>query len=398
MADGRLRTVAVLGTAQTIAWASTYYLPATLAVPIALDLGVSEPTVFAAFSLALLVSALLGPVAGRAIDRWGGRPVLVTTNVVFAAGLVALSVADSAVGLFGAWIVLGIGMGSGLYEAAFTALVRLYGTSARSSITGVTLIAGFASTVGWPLSTVLEAQFGWRGACVAWAGIHLFLGVPLNALIAKTSQSSSEVHSKPATTDKRDATERSTPRRAAALLAFVFASTWFISTAMAAHLPQLLQANGATLAAAVTAGALIGPAQVGARMLEYGLLRRFHPLLTARMATLMHPIGAALLTFMGAPAAVAFTLLHGAGNGIMTIANGTLPLVLFGSAGYGRRQGLLMIPARIVQAFAPWLFGLCLYWWGAGALWVSASLGMAAFTALFWLARDSGTYSCRWPH
>jgi len=379
--------IAALGTAQTIAWASTYYLPAILAVPMARDLGVSAPTVFAAFSVALLVSALLGPVAGRAIDLWGGRPVLISTNLIFAAGLVALSVANSASGLFAAWIVLGIGMGSGLYEAAFSALVRLYGAAARSSITGITLIAGFASTVGWPLSTVLEAEFGWRGACLAWAGLHLFLGIPLNALIAHMSRSPNRVDSEPVPEEIRDAAGPRVPRRSAVLLAFVFAATWFISTAMAAHLPQLLQASGATLAAAVTAGALLGPAQVGARMLEYGLLRRFHPLLTARAATLLHPLGVAVITVFGAPAATAFALLHGAGNGIMTIANGTLPLALFGSAGYGRRQGLLMVPARIVQALAPWLFGLCLYRWGAGALWVSASVGLAACAALFLLAR-----------
>ena len=393
MARPRLYTVAALGTAQTIAWASTYYLPAILAAPIARDLGVSAPTVFAAFSVALLVSALLGPIAGRAIDHWGGRPVLIATSLIFATGLLALSVAESKVGLFAAWIVLGIGMGSGLYEAAFSALVRLYGSTARSSITAITLIAGFASTVGWPLSTVLEAQLGWRGACVTWAGIHLFLGVPLNALIAHMSRSPNRVDSEPVSEEKRDAAGPRVPRRSAILLAFVFASTWFISTAMAAHLPQLLQASGATLAVAVTAGALIGPAQVGARLLEYGLLRRFHPLLTARAATLMHPLGAVVLTVIGPPAAVAFALLHGAGNGIMTIANGTLPLVLFGSVGYGRRQGLLMVPARIVQACAPWLFGLCLYRWGAGALWVSASVGLAACAALFLLARLGTTES-----
>jgi predicted MFS family arabinose efflux permease len=387
MVADRLRTVAALGTAQTIAWASSYYLPAILAAPIARDVGVSGPTVFAAFSVALLVSAVLGPLAGRAIDRWGGRPVLMGTNVVFAVGLVALSVAEGATGLFAAWVVLGIGMGSGLYEAAFSALVRLYGTGARSSITGITLIAGFASTVGWPLSTVLEAQFGWRGACLAWAAVHLFLGIPLNALIASTSRGSGLFESKPATTDKSAAIAPPVSRRAAIVLAFVFASTWFISTAMAAHLPQLLQASGATLAAAVTAGALIGPAQVAARMLEYGLLRRFHPLLTARVATLMHPLAAVALTVVGAPAAAVFALLHGAGNGILTITNGTLPLVLFGSAGYGGRQGRLMVPARIMQALAPWLFGLCLYRWGAGALWVSASLALVAFTALCLLSR-----------
>jgi MFS family permease len=141
-----------LGTAQTLAWASSYYLPALLAQPMARDLGVSTPTVFVAFSVALIVSALLGPLAGRTIDRHGGRPVLVGTNLLFAASLAGMALAQGPVGLFAAWVLMGVAMGSGLYEAAFATLVRLYGQGARSAITGITLIAGFASTVGWPLS------------------------------------------------------------------------------------------------------------------------------------------------------------------------------------------------------------------------------------------------------
>ena len=115
---------------------------------------------------------------------------------------------------------------------------------------------------------------------------------------------------------------------------------------------------------------LVGPSRSSER-LEYGLLRRQHPLLSARLAALMHPLGATVFIFVGAPAAAVFTLLHGAGNGVLTIAMGTLPLVLFGSSGYGRRQGVLMVPARVIQASAPWVFGLCLERWGAGALWLS---------------------------
>jgi hypothetical protein len=166
------------------------------------------------------------------------------------------------------------------------------------------------------------------------------------------------------------------------LLSAVFAATWFISTAMAAHLPRLLQATGATLATAVVVGTLIGPAQVGARLLEFGFLRKVHPLLSARIAAALHPVGALLLIIFGAPAAALFGILHGAGNGILTIAKGTLPLVIFGPEGYGRRQGLLMVPARIAQALAPWIFGLALDRWGAGALVVSAGVGAAAFLAL----------------
>jgi predicted MFS family arabinose efflux permease len=387
----RWPTIAALGMAQTLAWASSYYLPAMLAVPMARDLGVSTPTIFVAFSLALVVSALMGPISGRAIDHWGGRPVLMATNLVFAAGLAGLAAANNSVGLFAAWIVIGIGMGSGLYEAAFSALVRLYGKESRNAITGITLIAGFASTVGLPLSTVMEAQFGWRGACLGWAALHLFVGLPLNWSIPKVARADADL-APLATAGKAPAVAPQTsvrPKLAAVLLAFVFAVTWFTSTAMAAHLPQLLQASGATLAVAVGVGALIGPAQVAARLLEFGFLRRVHPLLSARLATMAHPVGAAILIVFGAPVAALFTVLHGAGNGILTIAKGTLPLVLFGPQGYGARQGLLMVPARICQAVAPALFGLCLERWGAGALWLSMALGLMAFGALMAMPRQA---------
>jgi predicted MFS family arabinose efflux permease len=386
---GRTAVVATLGMAQTLAWASSYYLPAMLATQMARDLGVTAPTVFAAFSVALFVSALLGPHAGRAIDTWGGRPVLIATNVVFALGLVGLALAQGPIGLFAAWIVMGVGMGSGLYEAAFAALVRLYGQDSRSSITGITLIAGFASTVGWPISTILEAQFGWRGACLAWAALHVLVGMPLNALLPRAARSMPDPRSSSDEIPKQVRAPDQAFRRPAIVLAFVFAATWFTSTAMAAHLPRLLQASGATLAAAVTVGALVGPAQVFARLLEFGFLRRVHPLLSARLAALMHPIGVAALATLGAPAAAAFAILHGAGNGVLTIAKGTLPLAIFGAKGYGRRQGLLTVPARVMQALAPWLFGLALDRWGSSALAVTAALGVLAFLALLLLPNSS---------
>ena len=391
MAGSRhLPVISALGTAQTLAWASTYYLPAMLAAPMARDLGVSTPTVFGAFSMALIVSALLGPYAGRAIDRWGARPVLSGTNLVFALGLAALANAQGSAGLFGAWVILGIGMGSGLYEAAFSALVRLYGRDSRNAITGITLIAGFASTIGWPLSSLLEHHIGWRGACYAWATMHLLIGLPLNLSLPKATPLGPGSGSGPtASANTAVPLAGARAKRAGVLLATVFAATWFISTAMAAHLPRLLQSNGATLASAVAVGALIGPAQVAGRLLEFGFLRRLHPLLSARLAALMHPIGAALLLLIGGPAAAAFAVMHGAGNGVLTIANGTLPLVLFGTKGYGQRQGMLMVPARLAQASSPWLFGLCLDQWGAASLWLSGAVGLLAFGALLAMPKPS---------
>lgn len=385
-------TVAALGTAQTLAWASTYYLPAMLAAPMARDLGVGTPSVFAAFSVALGVSALVGPWAGRAIDRHGGRPVLMGTSLLFALGLIALGASQGVWSLFAAWALIGLAMGSGLYEAAFSALVRLYGHGSRNAITGITLVAGFASTVGWPLSTLLETQVGWRGACFAWAGLHLVLGLPLNALLPRAPAVVPQHPARPIANDA-EPTSIARPRTTTALLAFVFAATWFISTAMAAHLPVLLQASGASLAVAVGVGALIGPAQVAGRLLEFGFLRHVHPLLSARLAALGHPVGVAALLIAGPVAAPLFAVLHGAGNGILTIAKGTLPLVLFGPQGYGQRQGWLMLPARVAQALAPFLFGLALVQWGSGALWLSAGLGVAALVALMALRETSGRRS-----
>jgi predicted MFS family arabinose efflux permease len=387
-AHKRWHTVATLGTAQTLSWASSYYLPAMLAAPMARDLGVSMPTVFAAFSVALVLSALVGPITGRTIDRHGGRPLLMGTNLVFAAGLVSLGLAQGPASMFAAWALIGLAMGSGLYEAAFAALVRLYGHQSRNPITGITLLAGFASTVGWPLSALLELKFGWRGACFTWAALHLLLGLPLNALLPKAAPMQATAGGTAEDTRAAPAlAPTARPVLTAVVLAYVFAATWFVSTSMATHLPQLLQAAGASLAVAVGAGALVGPAQVAGRLAEFGLLRRVHPMLSARLAALAHPLGAATLLVVGAPAALVFALLHGAGNGIMTIAKGTLPLALFGHQGYGARQGWLTLPARVTQAAAPFLFGVALQRWGAGALWLSGTLGLSALAALLLLPR-----------
>jgi MFS family permease len=340
--------------------------------------------------VALIVSAGLGPYAGRAIDRFGGRPVLMASNLVFAAGLAALGWVDSTPALFLAWALMGVAMGSGLYEAAFATVVRLHGQQARSAITGITLFAGFASTVGWPVSAALESHFGWRGACMAWAGLHLLIGLPLNACLPRLPHAGAADAAASAPPETAPLLAGADARRAAWLMAYVFAVTWFISTAMAAHLPRVLQASGVGFALAVSFAALVGPAQVAGRVLEFTVLQRFHPLLSARLAAMAHPLGAVAIGLVGAPAAAAFAVLHGAGNGILTIAIGTLPLLLFGSQGYGRRQGLLMVPARLVQAGAPFLFGLGLDRWGVQSLWISALLGVTALGALMCIAVPNG--------
>ena len=351
----RRRSVAVsaLGITQTLAWASSYYLTAVFTDPVSADLQLSRTWFYGSVSAALLLSGLLGPFAGRMIDRYGGRDVLAATNLIFAVGLVLLSLATGPVTLVLAWLVLGFGMGFGLYEAAFATVAGLYGREARNAITGITLFAGFASTVGWPLSAALIEGFGWRDALLAWAALHLLIGLPLNRLLVPKSQPPLPA---PASAV---ATAGGAPWTMI-VLAGVFGATWFVSTALAAHLPRLLEGMGATPAAAIAAGALVGPAQVAARLAEFSLMRHSTPMISARLGAGLHPIGALLLAVVGVPAAIPFVLLHGAGNGLLTIARGTLPLALFGPSGYGLRTGLLAAPARILQGGAPLLFGLVL--------------------------------------
>ena len=376
----KTRAVLALGLAQTMAWGGSYYIPAILAAPIARELGLTTPIVFAVFSGALLLSALVGPVSGRLIDRHGGHWVLMASNLVMSAGLLLLSAAQGLPTLILAWAFLGLGMGIGLYEAAFATLARLFGADARGPITGITLLAGFASTVAWPFTTLLEAELGWRGACLIWAGIMPVLGLALNGvLLPRQAVATARVAPAPAGPPPGFG--------ALVLLAFVFAVAGFTSSAMGAHLPGMLGLAGAGAATVVLAGALLGPAQVAARLLEFGLLRRWSPLVSATLANALHPLGVAALLLWGAPAAILFVLLHGAGNGMLTVSRGTLPLALFGAAGYGARAGWLAIPARFSAAAAPALFGLMLEWWGVAAMGFTAGLGLAAMAALLVLSR-----------
>jgi MFS family permease len=346
----------------------------------AAELGIATAWIFTAFSAGLLVSAFLGPTAGRLIDLYGGRRVLPVSNLIFAVGLALLGTCSGIVSLFAAWLVIGVGLSAGLYEAAFSTLAGIYGRDARRSITGITLIAGFASTVCWPLSAYMDVTIGWRATCFVWAAAHLLIGLPIN-LILPPGKRHEAVGTAAAGGDGAPT------RRVLVMvgLAFVFAATWFCSTAMAAHLPRVLQEAGATLAVAVAASALVGPAQVAARVLEFWLMRHLHPIVSARIASLAHPVGATSLMVAGAPAAMPFAAIHGAGNGVMTIASGALPLAIFGPAGYGLRQGLLMGPARVFSATAPFLFDLLLVRVGTSALMVTSAFGIAAFTVLMLL-------------
>lgn len=380
---GRTLQVAALGSAQLVGWASSIYLPAVIAQAAAVDLGTGAIMVFAAYSCALGVAALVAPAVGRAIDRKGGRTVLALSNLILAAGLIVLGFANSLAALFLAWAVIGLGIALGLYDAAFAALVRQHGVGARGAIIGITLLGGFASTVGWPLTAYWVAEHGWRNACLLWAALHLFVALPLNwFFIPKLPPPApkSQEHAPPVEARDDD-------NRKLVLLSVFGAATAFVTSAMAAHLPALLLATGVGAAVAIAASSLVGVSQVAGRLAELALarFRPQPPLMMARIATSLHPLGVVGLLATGATPAAAtlFAVLHGVGNGMITIAKGTLPLAMFGSAGYGARLGLLAIAHRLAQALAPFLFGLMLEAYGVtGGLLLSAGLSLLALAAL----------------
>ncbi len=384
------RIVTVVGAAQIISHAGAYYLAAVMAVPASIELSISSATVYAGLSLALAVSGLAGPTAGKLVDRFGGRPVLIASNLLLATGLSMLALAQGLGLLLLAYAVLGLGMATGMFEVAFAAIVRIFGKKSHNALVGVTMVAGFASVAGWTISVFVEARYGWRGACWFWAAMNVLVALPLNALIPLASNAAdtaapAEAHNH---TPQPNAVVHDPKREKyiTVLLAFVFASSGFISMGMMSHLPRLLEGVGVPLLIAFSIGALVGPAQITGRILDFTFLRRLHPLIGTRIAALAHPLGIAVLVVLGAPFAALFVILHGLGNGILIIARGTLPLALFGPQGFGRRQGWLTMPAKFAQAIAPFAFGLALTQWGTGVLWLTFGLAMCSFAALCLIA------------
>ncbi len=363
----RWRVVGALGIAQILAWGMSYYLIAVLAKPIDDDTGWGLTWVVGGVSLGFLVSGLASPRVGRLIDRFGGRPILCASAPLLAAGLAILAIAPNIPVYMLGWAFIGLGMACGLYDPAFSTLGRIYGEQARSAITLLTLYGGFASTVCWPLSAWMAEQIGWRGACLAYAAIALLVILPLYAFFlpkeTETPPAKAAIHAGPI--DPR-------LRRAFWVVAINLTFPVILMGIVSIHMLTLLQERGVELAVAVALGALIGPAQVGARMVEAAVGRKFHPVWTMIASNVLAAAGLGLL--FGDPALAALgLLLYGSGSGIRSIARGTVPLAIFGRDGYPTLMGRLAMPSLIAQAATPSLGGLLLEHAGADAtLWVLA--------------------------
>jgi predicted MFS family arabinose efflux permease len=358
----RRLVITVLGVAQILAWGTSFYFPAVFAQPILEDTGWPLGFVVGGTSIGLLMAGLISPQIGRLIDRYGGRPVLLSSSVLFAAGLVGVGLSPSLPVYLLAWVLIGLGMGCGLYDAVFAALGRMYGSAARAPITNLTLFGGFSSTICWPLSALMIDHIGWRGACFAYAGLHLLVALPLQVMVLPKAVKRETVEREASTPDPRFASRIPREGTIFALLALVLSLTAGIGSVVIVHLLIFLQARGVDATAAVALGTLFGPAQVAARIVERLFGSRYHPIWTMVGSCALMAGGLTLLSVQ-APLLPLIILIYGAGYGISWIGRGTLPLALFGPERFPRLMGRLAFPSLIVQALAP----------SAGALTIEAS-------------------------
>jgi MFS family permease len=355
---GPWRAVLVLGITQILAWGALFY-PPVLTVPlIAADRGWSIGFTMGGFSLALLVAGLLSPRVGAAIDRYGGHRVMPIGSLVGAIGLVALVFVEHPLAYLAVWGVLGAAMAASLYDPAFATLGRIFGSGARPAITALTLAGGFASTVSWPVTYALIGALGWRGTYLVYAALLVLIAAPLHAFVLPRSRAAPDVPQHAAATTPAGVL----PARGLAfvLVATAFAAYAFVPSGLAAHLLAMFQRFGLDAATVVIIGALFGPSQVAARLIEFLFARALHPLAIARFSIALLVLAFALLALLGVstPVAALFAVMFGAANGLLTIARGTVPLALFGAAGYGHLIGRIGGPFLVIQAVAPLVLAL----------------------------------------
>ncbi|MFC3693203.1 MFS transporter [Chenggangzhangella methanolivorans] len=379
---GRL-AVPLLGIAQIVSWGSSFYLLAVLATPISADTGWPLAWVVGGGSIGLLCSGIAAPFVGRMIDGFGGRQTMAAGSLLMGAGLAAVGSSTGIATYLLGWAVIGFGMGAGLYDAAFSTLGRIFGASARRAITHLTLFGGFASTVCWPLSALAVEHIGWRGACFAYAAVQALVMAPTLFLLLPR-----EARKAPSALDRAGAgTTTSRERRTFWLLAVILMANGAVQTTVSVHLLTILQAQGMQLVAAVAVGALIGPSQVGARVIEMLVGDRLDPTATLAWAGALVAVGVLLLALGAGPAAVA-VVLYAAGNGVWSIARGTVPLALFGAERYAVVIGRLAAPNLMVQAAAPFAAGLVIAQVGTettmAALATVAATNLVATIILVW--------------
>lgn len=358
MAEARLRVapwaiVAGLGITQITAWGSIYYAFALMIDPLATAMGVSQPTVVGAFSVALLAAGLASPLIGALIDRHGGRWVMTAGSVAGGLLLMALSLVRSVPQLYAVWAGLGVVMAATLYDPAFAVLAQVFKERQRQAITALTLFGGFASTIFWPLTQALIQAHGWQMALVILGLLNLVVAAALHACLLPSS----------AGTRALDASAPPPPTGLGHVLrdptfyglCAAFTGNALVFSAMSVHMLSLLQGKGLSLAEAAWVGALVGPMQVLGRIVEWAFLSKLHPSRVGLLATWLLPVSLGLLAYSPPHLAwlALFALLYGSGNGVMTIVRGAVPAELCGRENYGAVNGAMAAPVLLAKAAGP---------------------------------------------
>ncbi|MFI4995194.1 MAG: MFS transporter [Hyphomicrobiales bacterium] len=379
-----------LGLSQLVCWGISYYLIGGFGELMVADLGWSRALVYGGFSASLAVMGLTSPLTGRLIDRHGGRKVMVAGSCLIALGCAVLSLAHDVVTYYASWLILGLAMRLSLYEAAFATLARIGGPSARRPISQITLLGGLASTVFWPIGNGLAAALGWRGAVMVYAGIGLAT-VGLHLAIPDTRYEHAKEGPLPAPGTRRGAGPGSLS--AGLLYATSAALASFMNSGMSAHMIGILSGLGLATGLAVWIATLRGIGQSAARLCEILFGRRLDPLDLNIGACLALPVCFVAGLFSGSsiPAAIVFALVYGAGNGLLTITRGTLPLVLFDPRQYGAVVGRLLAPSFLSAATGPLIYAALAENFGERAvLYLSLVLGCAVLGCAVMLRLNFG--------
>jgi len=387
---GPWRAVPVLGVTQILAWGTLFYPPVLTVPPIAAAHGWSLAFAMSGLSVGLLAAGLIAPTVGRMIDRHGGHVVMTVGSLAGAAGLVALVLAAHPVAYLAAWVLIGAAMAASLYDPAFATLGRIFGAAARRPITVLTFMGGLASTASWPATHVLLEAWGWRGTYLVYAALLALVAAPLHALALPRERPGAEA--RPLASGAPPPAHLPARGLAFWLVATGFAAYAFVPSGLSAHLLAIFGRAGIDPATVVLIGALFGPAQVTSRLCEFAFGGAAHPLNLARTAFGLIVCAFVVLGLAGlsAPVAAAFAIMFGVANGLVTIARGTVPLVLFGPAGYGRLMGRIAGPWLVMQSAAPLVLAFIAERLSdAAALAVVAAFALAALACFLMIRRPA---------
>jgi len=387
--DPMALAVCALGITQITAWGTSYYCLGVLAGPIAADTGWSRTLIYFGFTVALLTMGAVSPWAGRAIDRYGARLVMCVGTLLVSAGLLALSMVRGEAAYLAVWGFIGLGMRLCLYDAAFAALVQVVPSRGRAAISYLTLFGAFASSVFWVLGHYFDEAFGWRETLAIFAAINLAVCLPLNWLgLARREAAPAPAAAAETARAELDGAPLAGRMRSVAigLFALVMSLNGFVFGVVTVQLVPLLEAAGIATAAAVWIASMKGFAQFGGRLVEIFFGRNLRAITVARIAIGVLPASFLLLLLAGGnfQAILAFTLLMGASQGVITIVRGAVPLALFGAVGYGTVLGVIATPILVVNAASPTLFALIVDHWG----WRPAEMVLVAAAATSWIAME----------